>query len=184
MQQFPLFPCFFVLLAFRQWGHLATHVLLGLLGAKETRHHHGEVWVDGNFSQWEVCRSLWAKLFLGFNFVFSFKASSKLIFRCSDCAQIIFFLFFVFCLYWGLTLNNKTKNSTLFGLKTHYISISKEFLALHTFLVSTFSIPISGILTYSYEQVTWKSQFSVKMTLHVCNTKVPFRMSKLQSSLP
>lgn len=47
-----------------------------------------------------VHRSLWAKLFLECNFLsFSFTASSKLTFRCSDCAQTVLFLFFVFCLF-------------------------------------------------------------------------------------
>lgn len=64
---------------------------------------------------------------------------------------------------------------THFGLKTHYISIRKELLALHTFLVSTFSIPISGILTSSCEQVTWEFQFSVKMKLHPYNIILSFR---------
>lgn len=64
----------------------------------------------------------------------------------------------------------RQNNNILFGLKAHYVSIKKEFLALHTFLVSAFSIPISGILTHTVIKLPGNFSFQLKkLTLHVCN---------------
>lgn len=76
----------------------------GVLGAKETRHLHGESVGWWQLFSMRVHRSLWAKLFLGFNFVFV-----------QIVLKTFFFFFFVFLFVCTeVWLNNETKQQYSF----------------------------------------------------------------------